>query len=133
MAHAATPEETVIVTSDVKEQRLVAQIRALKQLTEQQETQILELARTAASTGLETILVGSGLDSTPGMRSAPQTTELRTHVSAAPALPLSHGTTDTVKTRQTDWELDLAWAALDERRAVLEELLESGPKKSPVK
>ena len=112
-AHVAMPEETLTVTSDVKEQRLLAQIRALKQLTEQQETQILELTRTAANAGPKAILVGTGTDSTPVMRSPPQTTERRTHVSAAPALPVSHDKTDAVKTRQTDWELDLAWAAVE--------------------
>ena len=55
--------------------------------------------------------------------------ELDKEQAADPASPLSDniaGAT-TVGPHATVWELKLAWAALAERRAALEELLESGP------
>jgi hypothetical protein len=165
VAHLAMAQETLVITSDVKQQRLITQVRALKQLNEQHEMQILKLTRSPPGAGSEApVLPHSGSDSisteivktgddnpvlsaTP---SAPRETrqawtqivvdkfarpgggqkfELGKGQAADPTSPVSDSTAGAVEvdTRGTKWELDLAWAALAERRAALEELLESGP------
>lgn len=134
------------------EQRLTAQVRALKQLNEHQERQLLQYthAPSALATSSEAVLLThSGSDSTSVGKAracedepahdfsstcSPQKFE-RSMQQAGPASPVLHGTPGalTAGTRGSDWELDLAWAALEERRAVLEELLRSGPMTSPTK
>lgn len=130
------------------EQRLTAQVRALKQFSEHQERQLFAASSEAV------LLTHSGSDSTSvgkaktgedelralahdsGSTCSPQKFERSTQQAAGPASPVLGGDTSGTRvagTRGSDWELGLAWAALEERRAVLEELLESGPTISPIK
>lgn len=145
-AQLAMAQETSAITSEVKQQRLITQVRALKQLNEQHEMQILKLTRSTPAIGSGVPpLPDCGSDSTPSEKrktgadssvlsatlsppkvASRETTQAWTE-KMDEASPVSGRTGAEVGTHGTEWELDLAWAALAERRAALEDLLESGP------
>lgn len=103
-------EETASAVADVKEPCLVAEARVQQQPDDRQETHATKSMSTPPAAGSQADLrTADGSDSlsaggTPGSAEA--------------------------RTGSRHWELDLAWAALEERRAVLEELLKNGPEVS---
>lgn len=154
--HLAMAQETTAAVSDVKQQRFMAAIRALRQLNEEQQMQILDLTRNPPGSSSGSIAAGErktacgdlvDMFATPSpprepreawslahdtsnshsARSPAETaSEMRPEAASASA-PLATAGAAEPRKRDGDWELDLAWKALDERRAALQKLLDSGP------
>ena len=150
-AKAMVAEETFSVTADVKVQRLTAEIRALKQLNEKQQQRIQTMqsssssrsssvtsaaaaAASAADAGLVQPTAKPRQAWSPASEPQPQqpgSQQEPEHTAAPAAAPAAAAAAPAGQPR--GWELQLAWSSLEERRSILEGLLQSGPKISPIK